>query len=80
MDDRKGFFFEHAIARRLMDLGDHSEIGVLQMPLIIQGTWGSNGKPIMGIRERLKESLRQTLLPVPPLRQFNGNLPMRSID
>ena len=70
VNDQRGIYLEHVIAERLMNIRDKSIIGVLPIPVILRGTWGSNGEKIMKTKEILSASIRQVLLPMPSLKEF----------
>lgn len=63
VDDDKGLYFEHVIARKLVSLKDEYEFAVLPIPLIIRGIAGNNGKPLMPNLRMLIEEIKQTIIP-----------------
>ena len=70
VDDREGIYFEHVLARRLIELSGRFEFGVLPLPVIIRGVWGYNAKPVTPRIKRVKELIRQTVYPLPRLKRL----------
>jgi hypothetical protein len=68
VDDEKGVYIEHVLAKRLFQLSDRFKIGTLPVSLILKGLRGADSKPVMTIRDILRESLKQAILPMPSMK------------
>lgn len=68
VNDNKGLYIEHAIAQRLNRLRNRFEIGVLPIPLILKGLRGSDSRPVMTLRDIVREKTKQVLFSTPPVK------------
>lgn len=75
VDDNNGVYLEHIMARHLLRLCNSNEIGILPIPLIVRGTRGSSGRPYWSTLQIIKKHIKQTLLPLPPMRRLIRDLP-----
>jgi len=75
VDDNNGVYLEHVIAQRLLNVCARNKVGILPIPLILRGIMGSNGRPYLTTLQIIKKHIKQTLLPLPPMRRLVRNLP-----
>jgi len=71
VNDEQGDYLEHALAKRLWQLRNQFDIGILSTPLLIQGISGWNAKKMISARHYVKEEIKQALSPLPPLKILN---------
>ncbi len=70
VNDRAGYYLEHALANRLWQLKEQFDISILNLPVLMRGVKGWNAEHITSKRDIIREEIKQLLSPLPPLEKL----------